>query len=688
LKKNDQIMNSETISVWLADLTYTQQTIATDTIPFAIGSIATYLEKKVPAVKPVKLFKYPEMLIKSINSKHLPDIIGFSNYIWNCNLSYEFAKAIHSISPSTIIVFGGPNYPTETNEQISFLQERPVIDFYIVKEGEAAFTDLVQNLIGNKMNCELIHGKLNSVHSIDSNNNYYLPPEADRIKDLSDIPSPYVAGKLDPFFDGKLMPVLQFIRGCPFSCTYCAEGVPYYNEITKKSAKYITDELECVTKKMQERSKKEGRNDLFIADSNFGLFKEDITTAREIGRLQKSYGWPDYINVATAKNKKDQVLRIAELVNGAIRISGSVQSLDPVVLENIKRTNISTEELINLALEAQNIGANSYCEIILALPGDSKETHLTTIRNVINAGFNNIFLFQLMILHGSALATIESMQKYGMQFKYRVIPRCYGNYELNGTNIISAEIEKICVASNTLSFEDYLFCRKLHLIITIFYNDGVFSSVLKFLKINEISIFDWMEKLLNTPLTGNMKSLFDDFLQDTRDELWGSKEELLDFILINNNVEKFINGELGRNLLFIYKTLAITQYPTELSHLALTTLKDLLKENNVNTDDRILFIEECVEYQKNKIMYIFENIDITSKGIFNYDIDSFERSLIIDSFQNYRFNGPKEIEFYLNEEQKNMITKYIHLYGKTPVGVGRIFSKLYVKKIFRNARHL
>ena len=48
-------MSSETITVWLADLTYTQQTIATDTIPFAIGGIATYLENKVPSVKPVKL---------------------------------------------------------------------------------------------------------------------------------------------------------------------------------------------------------------------------------------------------------------------------------------------------------------------------------------------------------------------------------------------------------------------------------------------------------------------------------------------------------------------------------------------------------------------------------------------------------------------------------------------------------
>ena len=381
------------------------------------------------------------------------------------------------------------------------------------------------------------------------------------------------------------------------------------------------------------------------------------------------------------------MLEVAELVNGAMRLSGSVQSLDPVVLENIKRKNISSDQLINLALEAKNVGANSYCEIILALPGDSKKAHFATVRTVMDAGFNNIFLFQLMMLHGSALATKESAEKFGMHFKYRVIPRCYGKYKLNDKSVVSAEIEKICVTSKTLSFEDYLLCRKLHLVITIFYNDGVFSSVLQFLKIHEISIFDWMEKILTSPLSGDMKILFEDFIQDTRDELWDSREELLDFILSDNNVEKFIKGEFGRNLLFIYKTLAITKYPVELSRLALTTVKDLLKENNIDTDRNMQFVEECVEYQNNKMMNIFENLEMTSKGFFRYDINSFESSSSAVDFQQYVFDEPQEYEFYLTDEQKNIIIKYINLYGKTTVGVGRIFSKLYVKKIFRNVRH-
>ena len=39
------------------------------------------------------------------------------------------------------------------------------------------------------------------------------------------------------------------------------------------------------------------------------------------------------------------------------------------------------------------------------------------------------------------------------------------------------------------SFEDYLDCRKMHLVVTLFHNDGVFGSLLKLLRRNKISVW-------------------------------------------------------------------------------------------------------------------------------------------------------------------------------------------------------
>ena len=76
----------------------------------------------------------------------MPKIIGFTNYSWNCNLAYQYAKHIKEASPETIILFGGPNYGSVQDEMTWFWKRYPLIDFYVVKEGEVAIVELVRAL--------------------------------------------------------------------------------------------------------------------------------------------------------------------------------------------------------------------------------------------------------------------------------------------------------------------------------------------------------------------------------------------------------------------------------------------------------------------------------------------------------------------------------------------------------------
>src|SRR5437660_2881856 len=117
----------------------------------------------------------------------MPDAIGFSNYIWNSRLSYKFAAAIKKYSPSTVIIFGGPNYPTVPAEQIDFLAKRPLIDFYIVKEGEVGFSQLLARLIENGMDGTRVKagGELPSVHWLRHDGPAALPHEVARLQDLT-----------------------------------------------------------------------------------------------------------------------------------------------------------------------------------------------------------------------------------------------------------------------------------------------------------------------------------------------------------------------------------------------------------------------------------------------------------------------------------------------------------------------
>jgi len=395
-------------------------------------------------------------------------------------------------------------------------------------------------------------------------------------------------------------------------------------------------------------------------------------------------GWPEYIHVATGKNNKERVLSAAEILGGGLRLSGSVQSLSDNVLANIKRKNIAADDLMELALEAKNVNANSYSEIILGLPGETKESHFQTIKQVIEAGFNNVYLFQLMILPGSELASPQTIQQYGMTLKYRVLPRCYGSYEIDSKIVTSAEIEAICVQTTTLSYEDYLECRLLHLLITVFYNDALYSSLLTLIKSHGFSPWRWILILSKTKQGPKLKKLCKAFTEATKDELWDNKSDLEQFINQKGMIKKYLDGKLGNNLLFVYKSLALTDCLVDLTELARLATKKIFSENQA-LDDRVnQFIDDASRYHFLRMNGIFNDEGEVVGERFCYDLPAFDNGPEVATLDNY-FVGDNglSLTFRQDREQKDLIFRYKKVYGATPVGIGRILSKVYVKKLFR-----
>lgn len=673
------------LKVWLADLTYTQQAIAADMMPMAIGCIAGYAEEVLDLQSPIRLFKYPEKLAQALAEDGIPDVIGFSCYIWNNELSCTFARRIKEVRPETVVVFGGPHYPATREQQETFLRKRSAIDFYIAKEGEQAFVNLLSALTETDMDKEAVKRRvLASVHAIGADGIPYLSGTAERIRDLGEVPSPYTSGRLDEFFDGKLSPLLQTNRGCPFTCTFCVEGSGYYNKVHRRPQKRIAAELDYIGRKMQEQRQRGGRNDLFIADSNFGMYRQDIDTCRSIAEAQDKYQWPEYINVATGKNQKERVLDAARLVRGAIRLSGSVQSLDQSVLENVKRANISPEALMQLAMDAADVQANSYCEIILALPGETKASHFQTLKTVIEAGFNRVIIWQLMMLLGSDMCTPEGKEKYKMDLRYRALPRCCGSYEILGKDLPTAEIEEICVATNTLSYEDYIECRRLHLIINIFYTDGMFGGVLKFLRALGISLYDWIVQLVNAEKKGRLKGLFEHFEIRTRDELWRNEDELYEFIRRPGIIRKYLDGELGYNLIFVHKATALSTCASELIELARDTLHPLLRQAGVANEQNLVFLEDALQYDGCRMKNIFEDGDAVVSTRLRYDVQRYFEERGNRPIADYRYSQPVTCHFVLDDSQRERIESFKKIYGDNVLGAAFMLGRVYVKKLLRH----
>ncbi len=672
--------------IWLCDLTYTQQTIASDIMPAAVGCIATYTEKLLGDAARTRIFKFPEKLVAALESEPAPRAIGFSNYAWNEDLSAEFARVIKRHRPEVVTIFGGPNYPNAASEQEAFLRRYPQIDFYVVKEGEIGFARLIEALVAADFEPARVPDDVPSIHRIAADGSFRAAKTIERIRDLTDIPSPYLNGRMDEFFDGVMLPIVQTNRGCPFQCTFCVEGMDYYSKVAKtQNLEKISGELEYIAARMARlREESNGRSDLHIADSNFGMYKEDLDIARMIARIQGEHKYPEYIMVATGKNNKDRVLEVAQTVNGAIRLSGTVQSMDETVLKNIKRANISIPQIMDLALSASRIGANSYSEIILGLPGDSLERHLSSISTIVEADFNILCLYQLMLLPGTDLASDESVKRWNMVTRYRAIPRCYGHFTLFGEQIVACEIERICVANESLTFEQYLECRRMHLIVNLFYNDGIFKEVLRFLRLLGLKVYDWLEQLYSDTSNPALQALFADFLEETQRELWDDEAAFRAFTREKANIERFISGEFGANLIFKYRSRALLQNVGDLAAVARRALRDVLAGAGADAATQKMG-EELIDYGEARASRIFEASDLSEDREFAFDVVGFADNPAPESLGEYRLAAPVTLRFAHTPEQLALIRSYLGVYGTSLAGLSRILAKIYIRRLFRNA---
>jgi hypothetical protein len=672
--------------VWLADLTYTQQGVSAETMPQAVGGLATYAATRMDLEHRVRVFKYPEKLARALEDEAWPDVVGFSNYVWNSNLSRAFAASIKQRSPGTLVVFGGPHYPLLTAEQERFLRERlgPAVDFYVEGEGEHAFAELLLALASGGTGA--VHGRIPGVHSIDSTGRAHLPAPGARLPDLRAVPSPYLAGLMEEFFDGHLVPTVQTNRGCPFSCTFCVEGTRYFAKVAKKLTERVAAELHYIGARMAPLvAERRARNELLITDSNFGMFPEDMHTCRVIADCQDAYGWPRYVNVTTGKNKRDRVLAAVSLVNGAINLSGAVQSLDPDVLAKVRRANIDAGQLMEVALAASKRQTGTYSEVILGLPRDSKRRHFHSLEQLIAAGFGRINMFQLSLLPGSELCNDAARDEHGMTTRFRVMPRCFGSYELPGGRVTTAEVDEVCVALPDLPYDDYRQCRRMNLFVAACYNDGALSMLVRLLRLHGVSVFRWLELMHGLPAGPRLARVLEEFLDATDEQLWQDREGLLEFAAAN--IDRYVGGELGNNLLYTYRARMLTDGLDDLADLAARACRAACAEAGLTDPFVTACVDEAAEYHRLRLADVLTGrarVELEQPA--RFDLDALNRSSGTGQARQFLLSRPATRRFSLAAEQVALVEGYLDKFGNTPGGAGRLLSKVRLTDLTRQAR--
>ncbi|MDC0855538.1 B12-binding domain-containing radical SAM protein [Candidatus Pelagibacter sp.] len=666
--------------IWIADLTHTTQGISAATFPLGVSYVFSYAKYKFGNEFNFRLFKFPEHLSEALKKK-LPSMLCFSNYSWNFELAYKFAYLVKKKDPSVITVFGGPNFPQENDEKLSFLKKRSSIDFYAEQEGELGMENIIINLITHNLSSANLkkQGKKISNTTYLSSDHELISGKIERIQNINNIPSPYLNGDLDEFFDLPLIPMIETTRGCPFSCSFCTDGLDIKNRVSRYDDQRTKDELKYIAKRVKKT------DELIITDLNFAMYKQDLITADSIAGIQKEFQYPTIVSASAGKNLPKRTVEVASKMKGWT-MGGSVQSSDPDVLKAIKRSNISTssyKEMIRASNEQKD--KKTHCEIILGLPGDTKQRHFESLRFGIDSEVNSMRMYQAMLLSGTEMASKESRKKHELLTKFRTIPGCIGKYDIFDKEEPVAEIEEIIVGGKNFSIDDYLDCRVMNLIVKTFFNNSMFEEVYSMLRAMNISPFDCLLSIKEHPslYSEKVKEILKSFVKETTKDLYETFEEANQKVLTPEILNSYIGGELGNNELLLHRALLFNEFD-DLLFLIFEATHQVLQDRSLLTpivNDYLIDLKKFIICRKKNVL---KNSGTIITEEFNFDFESIRDNEYNDNPNILKKLKTKvQLDFYQEKEQRKHIDSQLAFYNTHAGGLGRMLLRCNLKLFFR-----
>ena len=647
--------DNKRVTIYLIDPVYENRVLSNYVFPLSISFLSSYLKKVLAEKVSVEIFRFVDELEEKIN-RNFPDILGTTNYPWTLELSSLILRKFKKQNSNLLTVMGGSNISYDLSSQGKFLRDRPYIDYYVCGDGEIPFENIVSNYI--KENGEIKKIKKN-VHNgviclsgngdiVSSDSPFY------RHEKLEEIPSPYLDGTMDKFFNTKLLPMMQTTRGCPFSCVYCYEGNKTYSKVRFFSIERVKAELDYISNKAQ-------KSLLHITDSNFAMFPRDIEICKFIRTLQDKKNWPQSITVATGKDAYKVIKAVNILKPGTITIRAALQSTNPDTLKTIKRKNIDANTYIQLKDSFNNPDDKLEGQTILPLRMETLESHFESYRFMISAGVDNVFVHNLMMLNGTEIKTKEFRDRYNMQTRFRILPRDIGRFF--GENCF--EYEEICVSTNKFSLQDYKKSRFLQLIMKTVHS-VLFEPLLKYIKEGQ-NFYEFIKALVENSESApnNLVDVFNRYRNDAEGELFETVEELKNYCSNEENFSKVLKGEIGGNLVQTYYALLITDY-------AGLMVDFFIKNLAPDHDDTEL--ENLKEFTISRYINLKNSYDEPIEKSFDYNMPEWFDDT--SSKKLYEFKGSLNCTFYIYKESASEINSRLKLFGNSDQGISNLLFRV------------
>jgi radical SAM superfamily enzyme YgiQ (UPF0313 family) len=416
-------------------------------LPYSVACLQSYAATHAP--RPDR-YRFEQLIYKRMPIgrvvAHLADVhvAGFSAYVWNEQISLTCARRLKERNPGVLIIFGGPQVPDQPE---SFLRANPFIDVAVHNEGERTFLQLLEAFPGNDWR------HIDGISYIDRDGNYIRRANGPRMRELGEVPSPFLNGLFDDLMRAnpheRWMAMWETNRGCPFQCTFCDWGSATAGKVNKFDLDRLFAEVDWFSKNKIEF--------IFCCDANFGILPRDVDIARRIADAKRTTGYPLSLSVQNTKNATERAYETQKMLSDAGLGKGvalSMQSVDTHTLESIKRENISLDTYLELQRRFARDGIETYSDLILGLPGETYESFANGVDTLITTGQHNQIRFgNLSILPNAEMANPTYMAKYGLTTVRSEMINVHGAREASDDDV--PEFQQLVVATGTMPPADW-----------------------------------------------------------------------------------------------------------------------------------------------------------------------------------------------------------------------------------------
>lgn len=479
-------------------------------VPYAYGFLKSYAQQD-PAVAAAYRwhppFSTPEPVDAIVAAIVDPDLLCLSCYVWNHNQQMEIARQVKARYPDCRVVCGGPHVPDHPG---NFFERFPQSDILVHGEGEISFAHLLRELLKERPDFQGLMGI-----SYNQSGRLVTTAPGPRLgKDLP-VPSPYLDGSLDDFLgqeNGGRIALWETNRGCPFACCFCDWGVRTKNRVRRHAMARLAREVDYLAQK--------GVADIYITDSNFGLFKRDLDIAALLVDARRRTGFPQRVRIQFAKTSNDTVFAISRLLFENDMLWGttlSMQSVDVDVLAAVARPHVDIQAYADLKNRYQRQHIPTYTELILGLPEETRESFVGGICRLLEIGMHeDIRVFELALLPNAPLSQPSMRQRYGLQTRFKPIRLTEAGFE--------REVVELVFGTRSMPYPDWADCLLFGEMIQALHN-GAYTRFIAIYLHREglLSYRQFYDGLLGHLIAdsggigqifGRLQKLIDDYHQD------------------------------------------------------------------------------------------------------------------------------------------------------------------------------